>query len=57
MRRDKMEKMLADLLKRIELLEADNKALKEKVIKLEADNEELWDRLEELEQIEVEEEE
>ena len=57
MRRDNMEKMLADLLKRIELLEADNKALKERVIKLEADNTELWDRVEELEEIECEEEE
>ena len=52
-----MEKMLADLLKRMEAMEMENKMLKERIIKLEADNEELWDRLEELEDSEVEEEE
>ena len=55
MRRDNMEKILADLLKRIELLEADNKALKERVIKLEADNEELFERINDLEDDQVEE--
>ena len=51
-----MDKMIETILKRLEVLESENKALKERVIKLEADNEELWDRIEELEDSEVEEE-
>ena len=51
-----MEKMLADLLKRIELLEADNKALKERVTELEAEIEELYERINDIEDSEVEEE-
>ena len=51
-----MEKMLADLLKRIELLEADNKTLKERITELEAETEELYERVNDIEDSEVEEE-
>ena len=51
-----MEKMLMEMMRRLEVLEAENKELKVKVAKLEMDNEELWERLEDLEDIEVEEE-
>ena len=51
-----MEKMLADLLKRIELLEADNKALKERITELEAETEELYERVNDIEDSEIEEE-
>ena len=51
-----MEKMLADLLKRIETMEKENKALKEEIKKLNDTVDELLERVNDLEDSEIEEE-
>ena len=46
---------MMEMLKRLEALEKENKKLKQRLSKLEMDTEEIWERVDELENIEVEE--
>jgi predicted nuclease with TOPRIM domain len=55
-RKNNMEKMIMEMMKRLEALEADNKALKEEVKKLNDTVDELLERIDDLEDSEVEEE-